>query len=48
MTKTESLTRRWIDLFGEPPAVADAELMLAVLADMGVDAGDGSDREIDA
>ncbi len=31
----ERLTRIWIETFGEPPAVIDAELMRRVLADLG-------------
>lgn len=31
----ERLTRIWIEIFGEPPALIDAELMRRVLADLG-------------
>jgi len=30
----ERLTRLWIETFGEPPAVVDAELMRRVLTDL--------------
>jgi len=32
---TEALMAEWMDRFGEPPAVADAELMTALLAEQG-------------
>lgn len=32
-TATDALMAEWIDAFGEPPAVADAELMTALLAE---------------
>ena len=31
----ECLTRVWIEVFGEPPTIADPELMMIVLADLG-------------
>jgi len=31
----ECLTRVWIEVFGEPPSIADPELMMQVLAELG-------------
>ena len=31
----EYLTRVWIEAFGEPPSIADPDLMVAVLAELG-------------
>lgn len=30
---TEALMAEWMEMFGEPPVVADAELMTALLAE---------------
>ena len=35
-TDAERLTRIWLEIFGEPPALIDTDLMRRVLAEFGV------------